>query len=296
MSNFTTALSRMRRSPYQTLMVVLALAFSFFLLSSFATFSFISQRVLNFFERKPQVIAYLKDETTTAQAQELVEELNQTGKVQEVEYVSKQEALEFYREKNKDNPLLLEMVTADILPASVEVSATQIDYLEDVVDILKKEEIVAVSESGQKEIDFQASVVDALRQWTQVIRRLGLVIGGLLVLEVFLLLVVITSMKIALRSEEVEIMHLLGATHWFVRLPFLWEGALYGFFGAGVGFALMYGVLLQIQPLLVEFLAGMNVLPISQQFLLMLWGGLTAFATLLCGLGSFVATKRYLKQ
>ena len=141
----------------------------------------------------------------------MVDKLKATGKVKEIKYVSKEEALRIYQEANKDNPLLLEMVTADILPASLEISAVNIAYLEELASILEQEEIVSVSESGKKEIDFAKDIATSLRQWTQTIRRVGIGLGAFLLAECFLLILVITSMKIALRREEVEIVRLLGA-------------------------------------------------------------------------------------
>jgi cell division transport system permease protein len=121
--------------------------------------------------------------------------------------------------------------------------------------------------------------------------------GVLLVLQTFLLMIVITSMKIALRRDEVEILKLLGSTSWQARSPFLLEGAVYGFLGSILGFSGMYLVLSQIESALIgfSFFADVGVFPISGQFLLLLLGSITVFASLICGLGSYIATRRYLK-
>jgi len=295
MTALKTAFNHIKRSPYQSVLVILTLTFSFFLISNFAVLCFASQQVLSFFEGKPQVIAYLDDEATSEQILALKSKLDNTGKIKEVKYVSKEDALRIYQEANRDNPLLLEMVTADILPASLEISATDISYLKDLAGILEHEEIISVSEGGKKEIDFQEDIAQSLRQWTQSIRKIGLVLGGFLILECFLLILVITSMKIALRRDEVEIVRLLGGSSWYARVPFLLEGIIYGFLGALLGFLIMYLVLSQITPLAAEFLGGVEVFPILQEFLLILLGSTVLFSSLLCGLASFAATKRYLK-
>jgi len=295
MTALKTAFNHIKRSPYQSVLVILTLMFSFFLISSFTVLCFASQQVLSFFESKPQVIAYLDDEATSEQVLALKSKLDNTGKIKEVKYVSKEDALRIYQEANRDNPLLLEMVTADILPASLEISATDISYLKDLADILEHEEIISVSEGGKKEIDFQEDIAQSLRQWTQSIRKIGLGLGGFLVLECFLLILVITSMKIALRRDEVEIVRLLGGSSWYARVPFLLEGIIYGFLGALLGFLVMYLVLSQITPLATEFLGGVEVFPILQEFLLILLGSTVLFSSLLCGLASFSATRRYLK-
>ncbi len=297
MKSFKVAFSHIRRSPYQSLLVIMMLGFAFFLISSFATLSFISQRVLTFFESQPQVIAYLKDSAKEEEINTLVAKLENTDKIEKISYISKEEALKIYQEANKDNPLLLEMVTADILPASIEISATKIDHLKGIAQILEGEAIVSVSEGGRKEIDFAENIAESLKEWTRAIRRVGLGGGGLLVFQTLLLMVVVTSMKIALRKDEVEILKLLGASSWQTRSPFLIEGIIYGIWGAVLGFGGMYLALTQLGSALIgfSFFADIGVFPVSQNFLLMLLGAVTLFSSLICGLGSYIATRRYLK-
>ena len=290
-----TALNHIRRSPYQSFLIIIVLAFSFYLISSFATLAFISQKILGFFEAKPQIIAYLKDAATMEQVEQLKTTLEESGQTEKIVYVSKEEALKIYQENNQDNPLLLEMVTADILPASIEISANKIEYLKPISEILQREEIISVSEGNKKEIDFQEGIVESLRHWTLMVRRVGLGVGGFLLMEVFLLIVVVMSMKITLKKEEVEILRLLGAKAWFIQAPFLLESAIYGFWGAVVGFGGMYLTLTQSQPLIVSLLGEIGIFPISSRFLLFLLASVVAFSSLLCALGSLVATRRYLK-
>jgi len=297
MKSLKVAFSHIRRSPYQSLLVVTMLGFAFFLISSFAILSFISQQVLVFFESQPQVIAYLKDSAEETEIKALIAKLEDTGKIEEINYVSKEEALGIYREANKDNPLLLEMVTADILPASLEISATRIDHLKEIASILEEESAVSVSEGGRKEVDFAEDITESLKKWTLAIRRVGLGGGVLLVFQTLLLMVVVTSMKIALRKDEVEILKLLGASSWQARSPFLIEGVIYGIWGALLGFGGMYLALSQLGSALIgfSFFADIGVFPVSQDFLLILLGAVTLFSSLICGLGSYIATRRYLK-
>jgi len=295
MSVFKTAFNHIRRSPYQSLLMVVVLTFSFFLMSVVVILGYVSQEVLNFFESKPQIVAYLDDKATMEEVNALKNKLEETGKVDEIKYVSKEEALSIYQEANKDNPLLLEMVTADILPASLEISATNIAYLKDLAAILENEPIISVSEGGKKEIDFQEDIAQALRRWNTTVRRVGLIVGVFLAGEAFLLILVITSMKIALRAEEVTILRLLGASSWYTSAPFLIEGIFYGLWGAILGFALAYFLLIKIQPTAASFLGEANVFPLPQSFLLSVLAATTLFSSLLCGFASFVATRRYLK-
>lgn len=282
-----TAWKHIRRSPYQSLVALGVMALAFFLSAVVILVASGSQQILTFFESRPQVTAFFEDEVSLDQIEVLKAALLQTGKVKELKYVSKEEALAIYREQNKDDPLLLEMVTANILPASLEVSTTEIAYLDEVAQVLK-------AEPGVEEVIFQEEVVETLKNWTNRLRQIGLILVVFLGLVSFSVILVIIGMKVALRRQEFEILRLLGATNWYIRAPFILEGIFYGALGSLLGGGLALVLLLYSTPVLIEFLAGIPLFPLPWLFVLAFLGiGLVA-GVLLGGLGSLLAVIRYL--
>src|SRR3989344_8065099 len=122
MKFFKTAWKNIRRSPYQAFAAVFIMTLTFLAFSLFAIIFYGSSRVVNYFESKPQVTAFFKDAAREEEIDALKKNLVDSEIVSEVKFVSKEEALEIYRDQNKDDPLLLDLVTADILPASLEIS------------------------------------------------------------------------------------------------------------------------------------------------------------------------------
>ncbi|MBI2195426.1 MAG: hypothetical protein HYU48_00045, partial [Candidatus Levybacteria bacterium] len=116
MKFFTTAWHNIRRSPYQAMAAVIIMVLTFLVVSFFTFLIVGSSRVIIFFESKPQVTAFFKDEAKQEDIALLKDELNATEKVASIKFVSKQEALQIYKEQNKSDPLLLDLVTADMLP------------------------------------------------------------------------------------------------------------------------------------------------------------------------------------
>ncbi len=283
-----TAWTHIRRSPYQALAAVGIMTLTFFLSSVVVLVAAGSQTLLRFFETRPQVTAFFKDEVKMDQVEDLKERLNQTGKVKELKYVSKEEALEIYKEQNKSDPLLLEMVTANILPASLEVSTTDIAYLGEIAQILRQQ-------PGVEEVIFQEEVVKTLKTWTDTLRKIGAVLISFLGLISFLIVLIIIGMKVALRKEEIEILQLIGATNWYIRAPFIFEGIFYGVMGAIFGWGLAFLLLMYSTPFLVEFLAGIPLLPVSLLFMFAILGGEIVVGIFIGSLGSLFAVKRYLK-
>lgn len=297
MSSMSTAWKHMRRSPYQAMAAILTMFLTLLLVGLFFLASTASFFILRYFEGKPQITVYFQDKATEDVIHTLENNLAATGKTAGITYISKDDALAIYREQNKNDPLLLEMVTADILPASLEVSATDPNYLMDLETVIKDAQDV-------EEVVYQRDVVETLITWTNAIRWVGGSLAGLLVVDSILIVMTIIGMKIALKRQEVEILNLVGASPWYIRAPFLLEGGLYGLFGAFFGSIIIAGLTLWLFPFLLTFLGGIPSIggllaaPTSTAFVLTalgFFGGLAATGFLLGSIGSLVAVGRYLK-
>jgi len=253
--------------------------------------------VLSYFEGKPQVTVFLTPKAGELEADNLKTKLEATGKVLSTHFVSKEAALEIYRQQNQNDPLLLEMVTADILPASLEVSATDPQYLSDIAKVIEGVE-------GVDEVVYQSDVVDSLLSWTNAIRLVGGVLALLLVIDSLLIIGTVIAMKIALKRDEIEILTLVGASPWAIRAPFVLEGGVYGFSGAAFASLILTGVIVWIRPVLFAFLNSIPTFrmlladPTATPFLIaastFLVGNMV-IGFLLGALGSSIALRRYLK-
>lgn len=287
-AHMKTAWKHVRRSPYQALAAISIMTLTFLAVSVFVFLIIGSSKVINFFESKPQATAFFKDEAKQGNIDALAAQLEQTGKVSSMKFVSKDQALSIYKQQNKNDPLLLELVTADILPASLEISTYNISDLPDVATFLKQSTLV-------QEVVFQKDVVNTLSSWTSAIRKIGIALIILLSIVSVFIMTTIISMKISQKKEEIEIMRLIGATNWYISWPFLYEGILYGVFGAVVGWGVSSTGLWYASPYLASFLKGIPLLPINPLFLLELLGVEIALAILLGMFASLLAVHRYIK-
>lgn len=283
-----TTLKHIRRSPYQSLAAVFIMILTFLSISVFAFIVFGSGAVISFFESKPQVTAFFKDEATQQNIDELKNQLDQTGMIASTKYVSKQQALQIYKEQNKNDPLLLDLVTADILPASLEISTVKIEDLDPVSNILKKSPYVS-------EVVYQKDIVSTLARWTNAIRIIGIILIVVLTVVSIVIMMTVIGFKVSQKREEIEIMKLLSATNWYIRWPFMLEGILYGSIGTLVGWLVASGGLVYLSPYLESFLRGIPIFPVSPLFLLGLLLGELVLAVFLGILASSLAVLRYLK-
>jgi len=233
MKLFKLTLHHIRRSPFQSLIAFVAVFLSFSVLNTFVYLNRGLNHVLNYFETKPEITIFLKDGLDAEKITALEEEIKTYPQIREIRKISKEKALELYREMNKNNPYLTEMVTASILPASIEISANDPRVLE----------VIAQKFSSKSEVDeviYQKDIIQSLLNWTKIIRIFGIALVVIFLIASFLIIFSLIGMKITNRKDEIRISRLLGASQFYVKRPFLLEGAIYGTLGAFIAFLSSY--------------------------------------------------------
>lgn len=297
MHSLKTTWKHIRRTPYQSMAAMLTLFITLFITGIFSVATISSVVILRYFESKPQITVFFTDKAGKTEADSLTATLQSTGKVAQTKFVSKEDALNLYKEQNKNDPLLLEMVTADILPASLEVTTTKPEYLSDLEPVIKKTE-------GVEEVVYQRDVVESLLKWTRGIR---IFLGGLVILlavDAILIIIAITSMKIALRREEIEILRLVGASRWYIRSPFIMEGGMYGTVSAVWAWCAIVALILWNREMILSLFSVIPVMeallahPSDSLFILSSLGFLFSLSFIgffLGSVGSYIAVNRFLK-
>lgn len=288
MKQIKKTLKFLRRSPYQALAAGLAMTLTFFIASVFIVLIFGGQIILNYIEQRPQVIGFFKESTSDTKISEIKNKIESSGYARQVKYITKEEALAIYRERNKDDPLLLDSVSADFLPASLDISAVR------ATDVSKITQILKVSPEIEKVIAPE-NLVEQLVKWTNTIRLGGTIFVSVLMAISFLIIIMVIGMRIAIRHEEISIMSLVGATKWYIAKPFLIEGAIYGIIGATLAVFLLYVPLLYYSKDIQNYLGPIQVFPISPLFFVYLWVGEALAAALVGIAGAGIALYRYLK-
>lgn len=278
-----------RRSPYQALAAIMIMSLTFFAASFFAYLFYGSFKVIRYFETRPQIIAFFKEEISKDDLANLKSRLQETDKVESLKYVSKQEALAIYRELNKNDPLLLEMVTASILPDSIEVSAKEPRFLVELANILKKEKNV-------DKVNIPEDVINIVISFASVLKNVGLALITFLTINSILVVFTIISMKISLRKEEIDILRLIGASKEYIRQPFIIEGIFYGLIAAFFGCGLCSLIVYLITPSLMSVFVGIPLLPLPLLIYGAVLGGSLIIGLILGGFSSLIAVFRYLKS
>lgn len=296
--HLTTALSYIKRSPFYALAAIFVLSLTFFVATMLAVLVYSSGRVLSYFETRPQVIAFLKDSAKPEEISALQNNLTSDPRVEKVKFVSKEEALSIYKQATSDNPLLGELVSPSIFPASLEFSLKDLSFAQDMINELKSSPIVdqvgfTASLGGESTL---STVVTRLRTITMYLRLGGGIFVGILTLTSFLVLLFIISMRMTTRKDEVEILDLIGATPGFIRSPIILEAVMYAVGGVLIGWVLSLILILYASPTVIVYFGEIPVLPRQPLSFFGLFGIILAIelfvGLFLALLGSLLAVSR----
>ncbi len=226
------AATNLRRNKLMTVAAVLTAAVSLLLLGGVFTLGSFVSSITGELRDKVEVSVFLVDEITPQQQNDVQATIQGLEVVRKVSYVTKEEAYEEFKELYKDQPALYENIDADVLPASFRVEMSDPERVDVVRSKLDRNPAV-------EEIADQRETVQRLVNFTDLLRTFSFVMIVVLLGAAVLLISNATQLAIYARRREIEIMKLVGATNWFVRLPFMLEGVTAGVFGAVIALFLL---------------------------------------------------------
>jgi cell division transport system permease protein len=244
---------------------------------------------LEFTEQKVEVVAYLQPNATDAQIDELAATIQARPDVASVDVVTRAKALERFRAsmQAQGRTDLTQQLDSNPLFASIEVKLKDPTALHAVGEALAPSEHPIV----RNVINIE-DLVDRVLTVTSILRTAGTAV--LVIVGIIVLFIIVNAIRLAVvaRSEEIEIMRLVGASDAFIRWPFVFEGAFVGFLGAVVTLVILAVAADSLNAFMVDFF---RVLPLRI-------GSLTRdLVTLVVGtgvglgiIGSWVSVRTYL--
>ena len=172
-----------------------------------------------------EFIVFLNPNATQDQVQAVDRDLKDSTEIEKVTFVDQNAAYEEFKQLFAGQQDLLESVTPDVLPPSYRVVPRQKDAQS--VEALS---VQYRNKAGVKEV---VSATETIRLFGRDPRiPLGVFVSAFLLLAAFLLILNTIRMAIYARRREIEVMKLVGATNWFIRVPFMIEGLVQGLVGA----------------------------------------------------------------
>ncbi len=283
------ALTNLRGNRLVTLITVSTITLALLIISLFMLIYVNLEGTIDQWSKKVVVTVYFDKDPLPQDLAVLKSRINGLPGTETVQYVSRDEAMKKFRSRLKGQESLLEGVSADILPASFEITLKkQFRASDDVALYVNRLKHV----QGVGEVQYGEEWVKKFLTFFQFIRILGLMIAIFLILAVLFIVSNTIKLTVLARHDELEILALVGATPFFIKAPFLIEGMLQGAVGALAAVAILTAGYYALLANAVNFLsfnpadAGLMFLPLSYLAALFTGGVFLGF------IGSLVSLKK----
>jgi cell division transport system permease protein len=281
------ALLSFRRAPLLSALSITTIAFSLFTLGLFGLVAINLREALRGLEERVEIVAFVLRGTPAETITLATDDIAAFPEVQDVVYVSEEQALARARRELVEFRDAYRDLQVNPLPASIEVRLKtgyrDAAHVERVAERLRGFGFVNDVRFGREWVQ----KLDHLRNITGIV---GLVIGLAFAAVAVVIIGVTIRLTLLQRAREISIMRLVGATNWFIRGPFLLEGALKGLMGGLLSLALCYAGYLLFRDQSGGTFAG---LIFFQQFQML---GIVLFGVMLGLGGSLVSVGRHLRH
>jgi len=293
---FKMALKSFVRNGWLSVAATVIMVITLFIISLFFILSYILNSSIKLINEKMDISVYLEDKAKQEIVTDLKTRLSDLEEVKGVRYISKKEALDIYREKNKDRQELLEAFSEkeNPLPASLEVKVKDPSKMEEVVSVLEEAQYKPIiSKISYHE---NRAIIKKLTSITSYVKRIGIVL--IIIFVAIAILIIFNTIRIAIyaRRAEIEIMQCVGATPWFIQGPFIFEAMFYGVIATFINFFLFYPILYLISQSLIRYVGeyGSNPFVFYNQNLAIILPAQLIIGILLGVISSFIALRKYL--
>ena len=235
-----------------------------------------------------EMAIFLNPTVTDNETSAIDAELKTTPGVKSYHYVDKQHAYLEFKEIFGGNNDIVSVLSPSDMPPSYRVVPTRAQDISELGRQFAGQPGVLKVSYAQQEID---NLLNQFHRW----RTLGLALAIGVLIAAIALIVNTIQLAIFARRREVSVMKLVGATNWFIRVPFMLEGFIHGITGAIVAFGLTYW----LRNWIASFLPDTTILGTNNLFVSPTEAVLTGLVLLAVGvgvgvLGSAFAVRRYL--
>jgi cell division transport system permease protein len=273
------------------LVSIATIAVSLFILGIFAALSSNLSLLLAGWSDRVQLTVYLSDEAGPNEKQEMETFLDSASEVESFEYLSKDDAVERFQSYFPELEALPNMLESNPLPASFEI---QVALEHRSPEQVRRFATQLYNRQGVEEVDYDLLWIERLTAIIDMLRALGLFIGGALVVASVFTIFNVIKLTVYGRQEEIGIMRLVGATHAYIRGPFVVEGMLQGSLGGAVALGLLYAT---HEFFLRQTLASFQLLTGSEWFRFLspeAWAGIVLGGMAVGLIGSVLSVRRFL--
>ena len=277
-----------RRNGLMSVASVSTVALSLLVLGMFLLLFLNTNNLAQYLESQVQITVYMQDDIDDSVLEATRTRLEGLPGVQKVTAVTKDEALERFKERlGEQQNLLNALGTDNPFPYSFEVEVDAPERIAELTPQIGDMEGVETAKFGQE-------VVEQLFQITKILRVGGVVLVILLAFATLFIIANTIRLTVFARRREVNIMKYVGATDWFIRWPFMLEGMTLGFFGSLISITVIN---ISYSALLARIYSTLAFLPMLPSYPMLIYVDLFIIisGTAIGAAGSYVSLRKFLR-
>lgn len=236
-----TGLANFFRNGWLSVTATLIMSLALLSVGLFLIIAISTNQIVHDLKDKVDIVVNFKDSASEALIYQLKSDLMVRPEIKSVEYISKEDALAEFKSRSTVKQEVRDIVTADDnpLPRGLRIQSVDLSEYEYVSELIKKPVYANYIDSSS--YDDNKALIENINQSINFIERIGIALSAVFILIATMVVFNTVRLAVVFRSEEIEIMRLVGASEAFVRGPFLIEGFLYGFFALIVSELLLFG-------------------------------------------------------
>jgi len=234
---FKQGIKNMLRNKSLAVVSMVSIAAALFVLGVIVSVVFNLEHILSGIESRMEVTVFLESGTTFEEISDTEKRIKEMRGIIGVEFVSRHEALKAWKEELGQWGSLLEGYTVENnpLPDYFIIKVAQTGYVEGIAEF-------AETLKSVERVSYSKPVVDFIKKLSSILRLGGAILVAILLFITVLIMSNTIRVAVFSRKKEIGIMKFIGATDWFIRLPFVVEGLILGLVGAIVSASLILGV------------------------------------------------------
>ncbi|MDP3042987.1 MAG: permease-like cell division protein FtsX [bacterium] len=247
------------RNIWLSIVTMSILILALFSVNMLLTVNVISQAAIGAVKEKIDVNIYIKPDTEESKIMALKAQISGLSQVKDVRYISKQEALESFKDKHQNDPEVMESlkeIGKNPLTPSLVIKPKDVDQYQELIVNLNsiKDDIIE-----SRNFDDHKLMIDKINGITDRVSEAGMVISFTFI--IITLLLVYNSIRVAIYTHrrEIKIMRLVGASNWFIRAPYLFSGIIYTVVGVSAIVVIYYFFLNLLQPYIETFFIDYDI-------------------------------------
>lgn len=277
-----------KRNIWMTLASIFTVVLSLFILGFFSIVILNLNKMADTLESQVQISVYLKDDLSQEEIDETKETLSKIEGLQDIKFITREEAMENFKERLGDQQFLLDALDdTNPLPDSFSLTVTSPQQVKTIAD-------TAAALDSVESASYSQDIINHLFNLTHLIRLIGVALIILLTGAAIFIISNTIRLTVFARRKEIAIMKYVGATDWFIRWPFLLEGICLGFIGGGLATIFLYIVYNQVTQEIYEAMAFFPLIP-QHPFINYISLAILVAGIIIGALGSTISLKRFLK-